>query len=694
MLEKSLYLCILAFFAACGGLKHLPPSEKRPDHPIEETWSKTFKLADELSKNGNMKDACIHWQHLSEQEEFPLKELAFIYHLYCLQSGPEIDQALAKFSPSRYLKKPYFETLSRSPVVKTERPLIHITSLEGLSALSIVKAEKIRYLGEALESAQKAGIELAVTRIQKKLESITPAALNNITEENYLEVAKNFIKEREYASARRYLERIIFKKQNDLDYLVEAWKIYAKTFKSEQDRDNYKLKLDALLRFLLREIKKTPSEKLDTISDFIHEVGFELARAEWTDEKDNRAIEILAILKKTQEKFLGRYKKEIDLLLGKIYLGENKLDKASDYFNKVTSANDIGDQTRADILHLMGFYHIQHEQWNVAPQYFEQALKLNITTIERYKFQFWLAKIKKVQGLDASDDFQKLFTVDSLGFYGIMSAIELGHSLPPLTALNLDNVILDEKFEWLLHFNLYSLADRYIDSAIPSKKNNSEQPLLLLARARQHHEVFYHLNKMNTSTYEQFINKYPSILLPTPFYEIFKKGSSVSEIEVELLLAIAKQESGFNEFAKSPADAYGLMQVIMPSAELAAKRANIKLTGPEDLYGPDINLVLGPTLFRQYLEEFDGRFPETIMAYNAGPIAAQRWQKKYFTPFCSDPINCFGKHRIDATLLLIEMVPYRETNAYVKKIFRNYFNYRRLLSPEPLSPDDLKAIFY
>ncbi|HAZ13770.1 MAG: hypothetical protein A2X86_10265 [Bdellovibrionales bacterium GWA2_49_15] len=694
MLEKSLHTFILLFFVACGGLKHLPPSDKRPDHPVEEAWSSTFKLAEELSKNGNMTQACIHWQHLSREEEFPLRELAFIYHLYCLQSGPEIDQALAKFSPSRYFKKPFHETLARSPYVEIARPVLRISSLEGLSALSAIRAEKVHYLEEALKTAQKAGLTVAILRIQKKLAGMTPAVVDTITEENYLEVAKNFIKDREYASARRYLERIIFKKQKDLDYLVEAWKIYAKTFKSEQDRDNYKLKLDALFRFLLKEIKKTPAAKLNEISDFVHEVGFELARAEWTDESDKKAIEILERLKKTEEKFLGKYKSDIDLLLGKIYLATDQFEKATDFFSKVTAANDIGDQTRADIYHLTGFYLIQHQQWEAAPPYFERALKLNLANGDRYKFQFWLAKIKKAQGLDAQDDFKKLATVDSLGFYGILSTFELGAPPTPLTALNLENVILDEKFEWLLHFNLFNLADNYIDATPSPKKNNPEQPLLLLSRAHQHHEVFYRLNKMNTSTYEQFLAKYPTILLPTPFFEIFKKGSTTAELEVELLFAIAKQESGFNTFAKSPADAYGLMQVIMPSAEIAAKRAKITLTSPEDLFGPDLNLVLGPTLFRKYLEEFDGRFSETIMAYNAGPTAALRWQKKYFTPFCSDPVSCYGDRRIDATLLLIEMVPYRETNAYVKKIFRNYFNYKRLLSPNQLAVDDLKAIFY
>ncbi|MEK6624284.1 MAG: hypothetical protein AABY86_04915, partial [Bdellovibrionota bacterium] len=514
-------------------MKHLPPSETRPDHPIEEAWSSTFKLAQELSKNGNMEEACGHWQHLSQEEEFPLRELAFIYHLYCLPTGPELDQALAKFSASRYFRIPYHETLARSPIVEAERPLIRINSLEGLSALSIIRNEKIRYLEEALKLAQKAGNEVALMRIQKKLNSMDPMAAGEITEENYLEVAKNFIKDREYATARRYLERIIFKKQSDLDYLVDAWKIYAKTFKSEQDRDNYKLKLDALFRYLLKEIKKTPTESVNVILDFIHEVGLELARAEWTDEKNKKAFAIIDRLIKTEEKFLGKYKTEIDLLLGKIYLGENKFDKATDFFTKVTSTNNIGDQTRADILHLTGFYLIQREQWAEASPYFERALKLNLTNGEKNKFQFWLAKIKKTQGIDAQDDFTKIATLDPLGYYGTLSAFELGYPLTPLTAVNLENVILDEKFEWLLHFNLYNLADYYIDTNMgtltSSNKNNPEQSLLLLFRAHQHHEVFYRLNKMQNSAYESFISKYPTILLPTPFFEIFKKGSNNAE---------------------------------------------------------------------------------------------------------------------------------------------------------------------
>jgi len=330
--------------------------------------------------------------------------------------------------------------------------------------------------------------------------------------------------------------------------------------------------------------------------------------------------------------------------------------------------------------------------------------------MDKNKFRYWNAKIKKniktslglVQAADFEDvqeDFRKIAEDDEMGYYGTLSSFELVNELKPLQRLNYSEIVLDEKFEWLVHFRLNDLAYQYLldntqGKNAPFKNKTAEEQLLFLSKANIHHEVFYRLNKMDDKSYDVFLKKYPTILIPTPFLELFKKGAAESGLEIEIPLAISKQESGFNEFAKSPADAFGLMQLIIPSAELAAKQAKIKLTGPEDLFVPDINLILGPTLFRKYLNDFEGRFPETIMSYNAGPEAAKRWSRKYFLPFCNDPNTCSGDKRLMATLLLIEMVGYKETNGYVKKVLRNYFNYKRLLAGRPVSVDELKTIFY
>jgi soluble lytic murein transglycosylase len=52
-----------------------------------------------------------------------------------------------------------------------------------------------------------------------------------------------------------------------------------------------------------------------------------------------------------------------------------------------------------------------------------------------------------------------------------------------------------------------------------------------------------------------------------------------------------------------------------------------------------------------------------MAAYNAGPEAVSRWHQKY---------------RNEEADVFVELIPYAQTNDYVKKVLLNYLSYRRL----------------
>ncbi len=114
------------------------------------------------------------------------------------------------------------------------------------------------------------------------------------------------------------------------------------------------------------------------------------------------------------------------------------------------------------------------------------------------------------------------------------------------------------------------------------------------------------------------------------YRSIFAEAEARYGVSADLLEAVAKQESGFNPDAVSPAGAQGLMQ-LMPATARALK---------VDAFDPAAAVDGSARLLGQHLRRF-GSVPLALAAYNAGPGAVER----------------FGG-----------VPPYRETQGYVTKI--------------------------
>ena len=126
--------------------------------------------------------------------------------------------------------------------------------------------------------------------------------------------------------------------------------------------------------------------------------------------------------------------------------------------------------------------------------------------------------------------------------------------------------------------------------------------------------------------------------------------------------AFIRQESVFNPRAASSAAAYGLMQLIMGTAQSTARRVGAPaVTSKEQLFEPRLNIKLGTAYLRAQLDRY-GRVEYAAAAYNAGPGRADRWKVEL-------------PQEIDEWA---EAVPFRETRQYVQGIVRNTLQYQRL----------------
>ncbi|MCX5723067.1 MAG: transglycosylase SLT domain-containing protein [Nitrospirae bacterium] len=150
---------------------------------------------------------------------------------------------------------------------------------------------------------------------------------------------------------------------------------------------------------------------------------------------------------------------------------------------------------------------------------------------------------------------------------------------------------------------------------------------------------------------------YPTGLLPTI------RGQGAKGVDPYLVAAIIREESQYDWRAVSQVGAIGLMQVMPGTANNVAQRLGLPAVGREDLFDQETNIRIGVRYVEQLLEQFSGNVAYTIASYNAGPLAVGNW---------------IAQHRGRSQDEFVELIPYRETRQYVKRVLRSYREYARL----------------
>jgi len=141
-------------------------------------------------------------------------------------------------------------------------------------------------------------------------------------------------------------------------------------------------------------------------------------------------------------------------------------------------------------------------------------------------------------------------------------------------------------------------------------------------------------------------------------------------VPTELALAVARQESEFNDGAVSSAGAGGLMQLMPRTAESVANGLGVayepRRVGRDGLY----NARLGTAYLARMLERYDGSYVLAAAAYNAGPGRVDDWLEANGDPRSGavDPV------------LWIENIPFSETRNYVMRVLEGLHVYRARLT--------------
>jgi soluble lytic murein transglycosylase len=163
---------------------------------------------------------------------------------------------------------------------------------------------------------------------------------------------------------------------------------------------------------------------------------------------------------------------------------------------------------------------------------------------------------------------------------------------------------------------------------------------------------------------------------PRAFSPLIEDIASHEGIPPSFVRAIAREESSFDPEAESWAKAYGLVQLIMPTAKRFANEVGEKAT-PRTLKKPEVNLRIGAR-YMAWLWERLGENPALVpSAYNAGEGAVRRWLEED----AARPLDVF-----------IEEIPYDETRRYTRRVLQTYGIYQWLADEElPALPAKLPS---
>ena len=153
------------------------------------------------------------------------------------------------------------------------------------------------------------------------------------------------------------------------------------------------------------------------------------------------------------------------------------------------------------------------------------------------------------------------------------------------------------------------------------------------------------------------------IFYPLAHWNEIKHWAKQRNLDQYQVAGLIRQESVFNPRARSHANAFGLMQLLVPTARSMARKyvsTTASVTSDSLFYAP-LNIELGTAYMRDQFDKF-GRIEYVAVAYNAGPGRVNPWR-------ASLPIE------IDE---FVENIPFRETKGYVQGVIRNTAQYRRL----------------
>jgi hypothetical protein len=353
--------------------------------------------------------------------------------------------------------------------------------------------------------------------------------------------------------------------------------------------------------------------------------------------------------------------------LGQILAGKSEFAKALPYYERYLEISPQRDEEYWKTVWLLAWIHYRQDEKEKALEYFRLG---SASPVPSYSVasRYWQSKLdngKKpelssypfsyyaVKVLEDKENFKDLHQEFLCGIDDIpgQRLLEVVEDLKVLVKYKLWDEAM-ETIQWAKDDPLLSACDLNLLKIIES----------LLYYQQNHYFLAFSKFRSNFHYLESVLlpNFLSGIFFPRQYENLITTYSREQEVDPSLVLALIREESFFRSDAHSPANAYGLMQLLHGTAREIAGGSGLKVKA-KDLYDPEINIRLGLSYLKTLLDRYDGRLYLALAAYNAGTHRVDQWLQDF--PDADEEE-------------FIEMIPFSETRNYVKNILRNYFFYR------------------
>jgi soluble lytic murein transglycosylase len=287
------------------------------------------------------------------------------------------------------------------------------------------------------------------------------------------------------------------------------------------------------------------------------------------------------------------------------------------------------------------------------------------------RWRYWTARA--LEGTGERDEAKALYSqvANDRGYYGFMAADRVGgryhlaHAETPATVACMQRIeSLDaiQRAQELFALERWTDARREWRSATRDMNPERLRAAAKLAKQRGWHDrAIFTLAR--TGYWDDL-----ELRFPLEHADLVTANARLHGIDMAWIFAVMRQESAFMNNARSHAGAMGLMQLMPATARQVAKNM-LKKPAPRrhELFEPDTNIALGSAYLKQMKGELGDSSVLATAAYNAGPHRVTRW-----LPDRTLPADIW-----------IELVPFKETRGYLRRVLAYTVIYEKRMGREP-----------
>lgn len=337
---------------------------------------------------------------------------------------------------------------------------------------------------------------------------------------------------------------------------------------------------------------------------------------------------------------------------------------------------------QADAEFHAGWYALQFlDDPDCVRTHFANCLVISTLPINRSQTSYWLGRAIKAAGKsEAMTPYYQAAAAHAGTFYGQLARVKLDRTLLEIGSAN--STAQDRSafanYEPVQAIALLEDAG-YRWRAAPiynylSQILSTPAQLGLLALRPETRGDFSHAPRIGKTAYNRGFSVEQLA---------FPRGaiSGLDRSDLPIAYALARQKSGFQNNAISPAEARGLLQLMPDTAAAVALAHGLSYSSEVLIEDPDLNAAIGAAYFAEQRQRWGGSYILTLVAYNAGSSRVIEWIERF-----GDPQGL----PLDEAIDCIECIPHPETRNYVMRTIENHQFYETRLSGRPLGiADDL-----